>query len=465
MLALEIVSFGFGWWLGLYLIVRDPTKILLRLAGLGLVAYALALAIDVLRATAVDPVLVATFARLLLLLTFLPALLWSGALVQLLPEDTPLRVRLARGWTYGLAPVVVLGLTLNASSCAALVALSQPGYLLMTVLVLVPLIAGLILVIREHHSIRPQRARGLILAAALLLTLSVGLLMFPLSGWLRPWLLLSMGLDLELLGFAIALWDAFNEGESLQRDIIRSFAAACGVALLFGALVILTMGAGIGATLPMIALLLATIAIAIALQTFDGVVQILLDRLAFIGQPKLQEERTEARAVAMAQVRAIPMLDLQSLDDDEFVRLTRRALSHYGDLPRLSTSPLTHLPIVAARLAERNAIGNALEAATELKTLLAESIARLKPRSGDFGTSDEWRFYNALHFPYVVGLRPYTTRTSIDGLDSTAREALAWFRADVPERTLHNWQNAAARLVAQDLRGRDGRHETRDAIF
>ncbi len=37
---------------------------------------------------------------------------------------------------------------------------------------------------------------------------------------------------------------------------------------------------------------------------------------------------------------------------------------------------------------------------------------------------------------------------------SDYQEVLAWFRQQVPERTLHNWQTAAARLVAQDLRER-----------
>jgi oxygen-independent coproporphyrinogen-3 oxidase len=38
--------------------------------------------------------------------------------------------------------------------------------------------------------------------------------------------------------------------------------------------------------------------------------------------------------------------------------------------------------------------------------------------------------------------------------DPAARAALEWFRTAVPERTLYNWQTAAARLVARDLRER-----------
>lgn len=88
-----------------------------------------------------------------------------------------------------------------------------------------------------------------------------------------------------------------------------------------------------------------------------------------------------------------------------------------------------------------------------MKALLRESIHRLKPQDdAEFGTTDEWRHYNALHFPYVIGLKPYSRRADFQALDSTAKAALNWFQSQVPERTLYNWQKAAATLVAQDLR-------------
>ena len=135
-------------------------------------------------------------------------------------------------------------------------------------------------------------------------------------------------------------------------------------------------------------------------------------------------------------------LPLPGLDDAEFTRLVRRALSHYGDLPRLAASPLTRLAIADERLTARGAPDHPLERAAELKALLAESIGRLKPRDrGDFGTTDEWRHYNALYFPYVAELKPYSRRATADGLDPTALAAPEWF--------------GAARLVARDLRARE----------
>jgi hypothetical protein len=115
---------------------------------------------------------------------------------------------------------------------------------------------------------------------------------------------------------------------------------------------------------------------------------------------------------------------------------------------------------VTARCAARGVRADSLERAVELKALLSESIQRLKPRGrdpqgrSDFGTTDEWRHFNALYFPYVAGLKPYSVRAEPNGASADERAALEWFRAQVPERTLHNWQTAAARLVAADIRAR-----------
>lgn len=141
------------------------------------------------------------------------------------------------------------------------------------------------------------------------------------------------------------------------------------------------------------------------------------------------------------------------MDDETFVRVTRRALGHYADLSKLVASPLTALPIIDERLALRRAPGHPLERANELRALLAERIAGLKPRDGnDFGTTEAWRHYNALYFPYVVGVRAYAQNATAAGLDPVARRAWQWLAAEVPQRSLHNWQNAAARVIATDLK-------------
>jgi hypothetical protein len=167
----------------------------------------------------------------------------------------------------------------------------------------------------------------------------------------------------------------------------------------------------------------------------------------------LRQSRAELRDVASNLPRLSEMQTPDQLDEEEFIRLTRRALSHFGNLPQLATNPLTMLPQIEHRIEHRNAPLSALERAAELKLLLSESIDSLKPRDGgSFGTSDEWRYYNALYFPYVCGLKPYSRKERLDAFPSHVEEALMWFQTQVPERTLHNWQNAAARLIAHNLR-------------
>jgi hypothetical protein len=179
----------------------------------------------------------------------------------------------------------------------------------------------------------------------------------------------------------------------------------------------------------------------------------MLDRVMFADSPAVQRERRLFRSVNAAVPRINTMFDVNRIDEAEFARLTRRAISHYNDLDKLAASPLTQLPAIALRLKKDNRADNSLERTRELKLLLAESIMRLKPYSDkDFDSSDEWRYYNVLYFPYVMGLKPYNLRFQADDLDPSTQEAVEWFQNHVPERTLYNWQTTAARLVAQHLR-------------
>jgi hypothetical protein len=291
------------------------------------------------------------------------------------------------------------------------------------------------------------------LVASIFFALGSGFVLLNLDWIPHTWTILAIGLDLELLGFAIAYLDAFEQGETFLPDFIRSFATSALAAVLFGGQVAFAMAISTGVTQSMMELLLASITLAILTQVFSEPIQVGLDRFVFARLPRLRQERAELRSAANALPRNAMTREIDSLDEDVFLRITRRALSHFGDLPKLASSPLTHLPIIEKRLNARNAQPKTLERAAELKNLLAESIERLKPPSGEtFGTSDEWRFYNALYYPYVVGLRPYSRRGNYQTLTPENKTILTWFQTTVPERTLYNWQNAAAALIANDLR-------------
>jgi len=427
-----VVAFAVAWWLGLYLLARGGRRTVPRRAGIGLLGFALALPVDELWPT--GPVHG--------LLLCLPAVLWTGVLVRLLPE--PLADALDPWWRRVLLPVTTVAAV--AGSLAGTVAM-----LVAAALVLVPLVVAVWLLVAHRATVRPDGVGELVAVTLLLCTLPSALLLFGLRVWDHELLLVGIAVDLAVLGVGVAVLDAFGEGEAVRRDMLFSALVAGGTAVLFGGQVLLAT-ALVGDWPALRVLLYGVVAAAVAVQVLARPLSWVADRLAFRTVPALRRSRTELREVADGLPKRAERIALAELDDAEFTRLTRRALSGYGDLGKLVASPLTALPAIDARLAARGAADTPLERARELKALLADAIARLKPAGGEFGTSEEWRHYNALHFYYVAGVRPYSVRTKVTELDPPARRALAWFADQVPERTLHNWQAAAARLLAADLR-------------
>ena len=443
-----VLVYGLALWLGLYLIGRDPRSPRLLLTGLGLVAYALAVAGDLLDGVspgAVPGVVEQT--RWPLLMS--PALLWTGALVYLLPGETRYGVFLRRTWPFAatvFAGLVLVGLFDPPGAPAGAVQ-TITG----TVLLLVMVTLG-ILVWWLRRGRRASETTGVLVVFTLFFALSTALVLLPRDLLPQVWTLFAIGTDIIALGLAIAYFDAFEEGEALLPDMVRSFDVALLAALVFGGQVGVVIRLSTGPVPAMMVLLLAVISTAIIASTLADRISLALDRIALGRLPGIRQARSELRETARSLQRRDPTLDPTKLDEEKFVRLTRRALSNFGDLPGLSASPLVNLSLVDYRLSKRSASDNPLERAAELKSILAESIDRLKPRTGaDFGTSDEWRYYNALYFPYVVGIKPYSSRARNYNNDPVVRESLEWFRTSVPERTLYNWQNVAAKLVAQDL--------------
>ena len=449
-----VFVYGLALWLGLYLIGRDSRSPRLLFTGLGLISYALAVAGELL--VGVSSSQTASFlSRMQWPLLSLPALLWTGALLHLLPGETKLHRRLKGLWAIIALPVIVLlfglsfGTGLSFGSAGVLPVFVGGG-------VLLPMMASGLYLWWSLRGRRSRRAVAVLVIFTLFLALSTVLIFTSLIAFTPTWVLLAVGFDVIGLGLALAYFDAFDLGEALMGDMVRSFDAAFLAALLFGGQAAVVAWLFTGLTLPMTALLLTTVGTAVAATTFGDRLAAVLDKAALGRLPRERRARSELRATAGALSRRDPAFDPAALDEEEFARLTRRALGNFGDLPRLSASPLINLHLIDHRLPTQAAAENPLERAAELKITLAESIDRLKPRTKeDFGTSDEWRYYNSLYFPYVAGIKPYSNRNRNYPKDPVAREALAWFRDTVPERTLYNWQNAAARLVARDLLSRD----------
>lgn len=444
MAALSAVVFALSWWLGAYLLARDPRKPALVLASIGLCGFAAVVALDAVRLVAHSGLL----SQIEIYLAAVPGVAWFAVLLELARPCDSWRARTGELLLVGaVAALTLIGAAMAGSVDGPL----RLGHWVMFAVISLSTLGAMAKALTRRA--QPIPVVGLVVVATLFFALSNAILIIPL-GLVPSWLALaSTGCDVLALGIAVALWDAFDEGQALRADMLRSFWGGVAVAVLFGGQVLV----GIALTGPQTALmvlLFTSLAIAIDVQVLADPLAGMLDRMAFFRSPTLRADRATLRRTESAlPLRSADPLD--DVDDDTFARLTRRALGHYGDLSKLVASPLTALPEIDERLAARGAPDQPLERAIELKAVLADRIAALKPRDGgDFGTTEEWRHYNSLYFPYVVGVRAYAQNATAAGLDPTARRAWQWLVTEVPQRSLHNWQNAAARLIAADLRGR-----------
>jgi hypothetical protein len=406
---MQLFFFGFTLWLGAYLLARHTRKMSVRLTGWGLLAYAFALSIQL------------VFDQFILPVLLLPALLWIGAAIELLPEEDETRAILIRVWVLSSVPLAILTLV-------------NPWFAALIVCALI-LCAGMIakLALRSRRS-QFRNTLALLAVIGLFVTLSAGLLLLPLNWIPIAWGMALLGADMIFLGITITAWDAFDEGQAIRAHLVRSL-----ISSLYYAGILVLLGSLFSSNLTLLVLLMS---FGILAQTFADPIHSLLDRLT------LSQKATDERQALRQTADALPLLSTLEpalQDEEQFARLTRRALSSLGDLSKLSASPLMNLPTLAGT--------NPLDRAHALKSILVQSIQKLKPQSGSpFGTTDEWRYYNSLYFPYVLGLKPYLRRNEYDSLDPVSRAALDWFQTTVPERTLHNWQNTAAKLIAEEIR-------------
>lgn len=448
MVVLSALVFTLSWWLGMYLLARDPRKPVLVLAAVGLCGFAAVVATDTVRAVW-QPVLLG---RLEIYLAVVPGVAWFAVLLEL---ARPCDRWSGRGRDALLVGMVAAAALAGAAWAGGVDGPLRAGHWLLLVVISVATLAAMVKVLIRPA--QPGSVLGVVSVATLFFALANAILIMPLGVVPSGIALAATGFDVLLLGLAVALWDAFDEGQALRLDMLRSFLAAAAIAGLLGGQVLIALAmtrSEPDAQIVLTVLLFTTIAVGVELQVFVDRLAGIFDRLAFWRSPALRADRAALRGTEAAlALRSTGPLD--DLDEVAFVRLTRRALGHYGDLSKLVASPLTALPAIDERLAARGAPDAPLERANELKALLADRIAALKPRDGgEFGTTEQWRHYNALYFPYVVGVRAYAQNATAAGLDPTARQAWQWLVTEVPQRSLHNWQNAGARVIAADLRGR-----------
>ena len=412
------------------------------LAAIGLTSFATVVALDAVRVTSGLDAL----SSVEIYLVAVPGIAWFAVLLELCRPSDSWRSRAGEiTLVAGVGAVALLGAVMAGNVDGPV----RLGHWVMFAAISLSTLGAMIVAVLQRS---PGRITSFVVIGTLFFALANAIVVIPL-GLVPSWIALaSTGFDVGMLGLAVAMWDAFDEGQALRADMLRSFAATAVVALLFGGQLLIGLAVSGGQT-ALTVLLFTSLGVAITINVLADPLAGLLDRVTFSRSPGLRADRAALRdAEAALPRRSANPLD--GVDEDTFARLTRRALGHYGDLSKLVASPLTALPIIDERLAARGAPDAPLERANELKAVLADRIARLKPRDGgDFGTTEQWRHYNSLYFPYVVGVRAYAQNATAAGLDPVARQAWQWFVTEVPQRSLHNWQNAAARLIAADLRG------------
>jgi hypothetical protein len=424
--AIVVPAFALTWWLGCYLVGRDPSRPVLWRAAAGLVAYAVAIAAWT----------IAPGSGVAEILLCLPALFWAGVTVGLLPEHAPEWRGVNRGWL----PLSVIFLVFAA-------ALPGVGKLV----ALAPLAGAMVLLLRYRETVRPTSLPAALGGAAVLYVVALMVVLAPIDLGAPELVLAAIGLDLLLMGFLVAVADTVEAGERLLPDLRRSLVAAVAAALLVGGPAALTLIAVPGRTLVLV-LQFGLVAVVMSAVGLAGPLRAGLDRLAFLQDDRLRQDRAVLMLAADALPRRRERHRMIALDATEFARLTRRALDDYGDVGRLLRNPLVDLPTVDRRLAARGpgVADQPLIRAMELRAVLAEHVQRLRP-SGPLETGEDWRFYNALYFCCVRGLRPYQRQPQADGLDRDARKALDWFKRYVNRRTLRRWKSEGAELVAAQL--------------
>ncbi|MGH3576770.1 MAG: hypothetical protein ACRDU0_04345, partial [Mycobacterium sp.] len=342
MAALSAVVFALSWWLGAYLLARDPRKPALVLAAVGLCGFAGVVALDAVRLVAHSGLL----SQVEIYLAAVPGVAWFAVLVELARPCDSWRARTGELLLVGgVAALTLIGAAMAGSVDGPL----RSGHWVMFAVISLSTLGAMAKALARPA--QPIPVAGLVVVATLFFALSNAILVIPL-GLVPSWLALaSTGCDVLALGVAVAVWDAFDEGQALRADMLRSFWGSVAVAVLFGGQVLIGIALTSQQT-ALLVLLFTSLAIAIDVQVLADPLAGLLDRLAFSRSPTLRADRATLRRTESAlPLRSADPLD--RVDDDTFARLTRRALGHYGDLSKLVASPLTALPSIDERLAAR----------------------------------------------------------------------------------------------------------------
>jgi hypothetical protein len=291
MAALSAVVFTLSGWLGLYLLARDPRKPVLALAAIGLCGFALVVALDAVRTASAAHT--GPLSRLEIYLVALPGVAWFAVLVELSRPCDHWRARTRELLLVGAVGALTLFGAMMAGSVNGPL---RPGHVLMFAVISTSTLSAMVAALLRPAQPVPvgRSGLGVVIVATLFFALGNAILIIPL-GLLPSWLALaSTGFDVLLLGVAVALWDAFDEGQALRADMLRSFTGSVAVAVLFGGQALIGLAVIRNeptAQTALTVLLFTSLAIAITVQVLADPLAGVLDRLAFSRSPTLWADR------------------------------------------------------------------------------------------------------------------------------------------------------------------------------
>lgn len=500
--VVHLLGFAGFFWLGLYALAHGDGRRISAVTGLAALCTACFFFAGGLLIAAHGAAWSATINRATWWADVLPIALWLHLSLLLNPHTVSARRRHAVLWAdYGVAALlIVAGMTTNAiNDYGHQPVMAGPAYALYLAYVALCTVSAVV----NFASVRPPHrpARGplqppgqetmangtdahvrpsgrnpsvvsaeaagtgaaLLIAGAICFVFGAGYLALKMllhSPWyeLPAYILLLAGLG--AVGTTVTVHGALFLGKDLRRDALYSVAGLAVLLALYLAAVITLIGFDDVRHGLFVLLLVALIT---TVHTLFDAARDGLDAAFF--PPALREERAAARAYATAlavpPVGTHPDLTTVKAFDDA----VRRALTNLSDPTKLSTSPLLNLIAVERSVAEQHLEDNRLNRAAVLKEMLLDLLNGLRPSDGSGRvTSDAWRYYNCLYYPYGRGisrrraptvLRQVAERRAREGKPRGEMEqVLEWLLA-VDVDTFYKWQRRGSDTIAATLRERE----------
>ncbi len=168
---------------------------------------------------------------------------------------------------------------------------------------------------RARPLIHPPRwMTGWIIIASILLLMSLGGALLPRDLLLSDVVLILIGVDLLLVGYGMAVFDAYDEGESFLPHALQALAWAAFNSIVFGGQVLVVMALE-GRSPALDTLLMSSVTASILLTIYGKSLQNRLNMLIFSQRDARRAQQAELRDLADALPRTSASADILHQDD------------------------------------------------------------------------------------------------------------------------------------------------------